>query len=129
MTYDMSSRRLAKHIAVEEVSSFEKRHILEEAMRPAVRIIFAPIMSRTRRDRNRGLYVHGTAQNRTVTIDPRSSEIGKTLLHEMIHLRHPDWSEEAVVSETRLRWGKMSWKEKARLLRLLGSARLEGEEP
>jgi hypothetical protein len=47
----------------------------------------------------------------------------------MIHLRHPDWSEEAVVSETRLRWGKMSWKEKARLLRLLGSAHLEGEVP
>ena len=100
-----------------------------KAVRPAVRIIFAPIMSRTRRDRDRGMYVHGTAQNRTVTIDPRSSEIGKTLLHEMIHLRHPDWSEEAVISETRLRWGKMSWKEKARLLRLLGSAHLEGEEP
>jgi hypothetical protein len=98
-------------------------------MRPAVRIIFAPIMSRTKGDRVRGLFVHGTAQNRTITLDPRSSEIGKTLLHEMIHLRHPDWSEEAVVSETRLRWGKMSWKEKARLLRLLGSAHLEGEEP
>ena len=97
-------------------------------MRPAVRIIFAPIMSRTKGDRDRGLFVHGTTQNRTITIDPRSSEIGKTLLHEMIHLRHPDWSEEAVVSETRLRWGKMSWKEKARLLRLLGSAHLEGEE-
>ena len=98
-------------------------------MRPAVRIIFAPIMSRTKADRDRGVFVHGTAHNRTITIDPRSSEIGKTLLHEMIHIRHPDWSEEAVVSETRLRWGKMSWKEKARLLRLLGTARLEGGEP
>ncbi len=98
-------------------------------MRPAVRIIFAPIMSRSKTDRERGLFVHGTAQNRTITIDPRSSEIGKTLLHELLHIRHPDWSEEAIVSETRLRWGKMSWKEKARLLRLLGSARLEGEEP
>ena len=104
-------------------------------MRPAVRIIFAPIMSRSKRDRERGLYTHGTTQNRTITLDPRSSEIGKTLLHgagspgRLIHLRHPDWSEEAVVSETRLRWGKMSWKEKARLLRLLGAARLEGEEP
>jgi hypothetical protein len=97
-------------------------------VRPAVRIIFAPIMSRSRKDRERGLFVHGTAQNRTITIDPRSSEIGKTLLHEMLHVRHPDWSEEAIVSETRLRWGKMSWKEKARLLRLLGSARLEGED-
>jgi hypothetical protein len=97
-------------------------------MRPAVRIIFAPIMSRSKAERERGLYVHGMAQNRTITIDPRSSEIGKTLLHEMLHLRHPDWSEEAIVSETRLRWGKMSWKEKARLLRLLGSAHLEGEE-
>ena len=93
-----------------------------------MRIIFAPIMSRTKADRDRGFFVHGTAQNRTITIDPRSSEIGKTLLHEMIHVRHPDWSEEAVVSETRLRWNRMSWKEKARLLRLLGCAILEGEE-
>jgi len=98
-------------------------------VRPAVRIIFAPIMSRSKKERDRGLFVHGTAQNRTITIDPRSSEIGKTLLHELLHIRHPDWSEEAIVSETRLRWGKMSWKEKARLLRLLGSARLEGEDP
>ena len=97
-------------------------------MRPAVRIIFAPIFSRSKRERKRGMFVHGTAQNRTITLDPRSSEIGKTLLHELIHLRHPDWSEEAVVSETRLRWGKMSWKEKARLLKLLGSARLENED-
>ena len=55
-------------------------------MRPALRIIFAPIMSRTKRDRVRGVFVHGTAHNRTITLDPRSSEIGKTLLHEMIHL-------------------------------------------
>ena len=98
-------------------------------MRPAVRIIFAPIMSRSKKDRERGLFVHGTAQNRTITIDPRSSEIGKTLLHEMLHIRHPDWSEEAIVSVTRLRWGKMSWQEKARLLRLRGSARSSAGRP
>ena len=44
-------------------------------MRPAVRIIFAPIMSRSKRDRERGYYVHGTTQNRTITIDPRSSAV------------------------------------------------------
>ena len=49
-------------------------------MRPAVRIVFAPIMSRSKRERDRGYYVHGTTQNRTITLDPRSSEIGKTLL-------------------------------------------------
>ena len=56
-------------------------------------------------------------QGHTHDAVPAAIEIGKTLLHEMIHVRHPDWSEEAVVSETRLRWNKMSWKEKARLLR------------
>lgn len=97
-------------------------------MRPAIRLVFAPLFKRYKAERQNSLHLHGTAQGRTITLDPRSSEIGKTLLHELIHLRHPNWSEEAVLSETKLRWGKMSWKEKARLLKLLATAQIEGEQ-
>lgn len=97
-------------------------------MRPAVKIIFAPLFLRNKKVREGGGYVHGEAKNRTIWLDPRSSEIGKTLLHELIHVRHPSWSEAAVITETHKRWMKMSWKEKARLLKLLGAAMLEGED-
>jgi len=96
-------------------------------MRPAVRIIFAPIMSRSKVDREAGRYLHGTAQARTITLDPRGSEVAKTLLHELLHVWNPGWSEAAVVSETKVRWARMTWKEKAALYRLLGAATLEGE--
>ena len=97
-------------------------------MKPAIRIIFAPIMNRDKKVREGGGRVHGTAQARTITLDPRGSEIGKTLLHELLHVRHPDWSEATILAETKSRWTKMSWKEKAHTYKLLGAAHLEGEE-
>ena len=96
-------------------------------MRPAVKIVFAPLFYRNKKEREEGKVTHGEALRRTVKLDPRSSDIGKTLLHELLHVRNPSWSEQAVVTETNRKWKKMSWKEKARMLRLLGSATLEGE--
>lgn len=96
-------------------------------MRPAIKIIFAPLNNRHKLEREKGLIVDGKTIGRTIWLDPRSKDIGETLLHEMIHLRKPSLSEKDVIAETKKRWGKMSWKEKANLLRLLGSAELEGE--
>jgi hypothetical protein len=96
--------------------------------RAAVRVVFAPLFGRFKTDRARGLNVHGTASGRTITLDPRSSEIVKTCLHELIHLRNPGWSEEAVVTETAIRYKRMGWKEKARLLQLIGRGTIEGED-
>jgi hypothetical protein len=50
-----------------------------------------------------------------------------TLVHELTHVRHPDWTEQQVRDHTARRMKKMSWKEKARTLQLLGSAIIEGE--
>lgn len=97
-------------------------------MKPAVRIIFAPIFKRDKAVREAGDFLHGTAQGRTITIDPRGSSILDTLVHELCHIRHPDWTEQMVRDHTKIRMGKMGWKEKARLLQLLGNARIEGEE-
>jgi hypothetical protein len=90
----------------------------------AIRVIFAPLFLRGKKT---GLYTHGETRDRTIWLDPRSSEIVKTMVHELLHLKHPSWSEEAVVTETVRRLKKMGWKEKARLLQLVGKGTIEGE--
>lgn len=96
--------------------------------KPAIRIIFAPLFLREKKIREAGGYVHGTARGRTIEIDPRSSAILDTLVHELTHIDHPSWPEVDVRAHTKKRMTKMGWKEKARLLKLLGSAMIEGEE-
>lgn len=101
-------------------------------LKPAVRIVFAPIALRNRSkiERDAGMHTHGEAdkEKRTVYIDPRMSDIGPTLYHELTHIRHPDWDEDRVHAYEIIRWGKMGWREKARIYQLLGSAILKGEE-
>lgn len=96
-------------------------------MRPAVRIVFAPLLRRNKTERDKGLHTHGEARGRTIKIDPRSSMLLDTLIHELTHARHPDWSETMVREYVKVWMVKSSWKRKAHALRLLGSARLEGE--
>jgi hypothetical protein len=96
-------------------------------VKPAIRIVFAPLFKRDKTVRDAGQYLHGTASGRTVTIDPRSSSLLDTFVHELTHIRHPSWPESAVEEHTKRRLKKMSWKEKARLLQLLGSGKIEGE--
>jgi len=71
--------------------------------------------------------VDGLANGRTMWLDPRSPDILDTLVHELAHINHPGWTEQEVVSYTKKRMKKMGWKEKARLLKLLGYAEIEGE--
>jgi len=47
----------------------------------------------------------------------------------MLHAEHPGWSEKAVRRETAIRWRRMGWRDKAKLLLLLGRARLASFEP
>lgn len=98
-----------------------------QGMRPAIRIIFAPLHKRDKEVREKGWELHGKALGRTIWLDPRSKDILDILVHELTHIAHPSWEEKEVESHTQKRLSKMSWKEKANLLRLLGSAELEGE--
>jgi len=50
------------------------------------------------------------------------------MVHELTHVDHPSWTEEEVEAATQKRLKKMSWKAKGRMLKLLGSAIIEGEE-
>lgn len=96
-------------------------------MKPAVRIVFAPLFHRSKRARDQGLRTHGQARGRTVWIDPRGKNVARTLLHELIHVQHPSWTEQRVTAEEARRWDRMTWRAKARLFQMLGSAILEGE--
>lgn len=101
--------------------------------RPAVRIVFAPIVFRGRKQRQnfeKCMRLHGLADKakRTILLDPRLSDVAMTLYHELTHIRHPSWTEDQVEAHEQMRWLRMSWREKARLYQMLGSARLEGEE-
>jgi hypothetical protein len=93
----------------------------------AIRVIFAPLFLRGQQ--RPGVYTHGEARQRTMWLDPRSSEIVKTAVHEATHIEHPAWSEEAVITETARRYKKMGWKERARWLQLIGKGTIEGELP
>lgn len=81
--------------------------------RPALKLILAPLARHNAR---------GMAQGRTIWVDPRPPWPAHTLLHELIHLEQPAWSETHVKRETTVRWRRMTWQEKAELLRLLGRA-------
>jgi len=101
-------------------------------MRPAVRIVFAPI---ARRNRSRAEAADETSvaglsykRERTIKLDPRMDNLGRTLYHELLHVRHPDWTEERIGAEEELRWNRMTWKSKARLYQMLGTAHVEGED-
>lgn len=87
--------------------------------KPAVRIILAPLGRH---------YAWGMQQSRTVWIDPRTLSPHRILLHELIHLDNPSWSETRVRRETARRWKRMTWKSKAALLRMFGQARMGHDE-
>jgi hypothetical protein len=66
----------------------------------------------------------GMSQGRKIWIDPRTPWPHHVLLHELIHVENPSWSETRVSEETTRRWKVMTWRQKAELLQLLGSARV-----
>jgi hypothetical protein len=92
------------------------------ALKPALRIVLAPIG-----DAHADVVVRAgapAAGERVVRVDPRSRNPHYYLLHELIHLEHVGWSETTVRRETARRWRRMGWRDKAKLLLLLGRARL-----
>ncbi len=86
--------------------------------RPAIRIILAPLQ----REAPKGHKLMGTAEGRTIRLDPRQPNIVQTYLHEKLHVEHPSWSETRVRAETASRWKKMTWRQKAMLTRELAHA-------
>jgi hypothetical protein len=66
----------------------------------------------------------GTAQQRTIRLDPRQSHLTQTFLHEKLHIENPSWSETAVRKETARRWKAMGWREKALLVKELAHAQV-----
>ena len=68
------------------------------------------------------------AQQRTIWIDPRTSYPARVLDHELLHLKHPNWTEAQVLREEAKRWKAMTWRQKAQLLKLLAKAEIKGAD-
>ena len=96
--------------------------------RPAVRIILAPLGRKrgSPHEPSFGAPLQGETSGRTIWIDPRVPLPAKVLLHELIHVRHPGWPEDRVLAAEEVRWSRMTWREKAELYKLLGTAEIQG---
>ena len=80
-----------------------------------------------------GLYrenCHAIAQSGLVAIDPSSPvPAAKNLLHELIHVRRPLWSETRTREWESKLWRESSWQQKGELYRMLGKSKIwNGEE-
>ena len=73
---------------------------------------------------------HAIAQSGLVAIDPSSRCPGaKNLLHELIHVRRPLWSETKTRRWEGIIWRTSTWQQKGELYRMLGRAKVwSGEE-
>lgn len=72
----------------------------------------------------------GVSQQGLIVLDPRSrTSLARVMLHELIHVKRPMWSETRTLKEERRLWELATWREKAELYRLLGKGKVwEGEE-
>ena len=66
----------------------------------------------------------GMAKGRTVWIDPSGTWPAHTLLHELLHIAYPKRTEALFRRETTRPWGRLGWKERAKLLMRFGTARI-----
>lgn len=67
----------------------------------------------------------GVSQQGLVVLDPRSrSPLARTLLHELIHIKRPMWSETRTLQEDNRLWHLATWQEKGLLYAMLGKAKI-----
>jgi len=67
----------------------------------------------------------GTAQQGLIVVDPRTRiPLARVLLHELIHVKRPFYSEPKTLREERRLWNLATWQEKAELFKLLGKGRV-----
>ncbi len=85
-----------------------------------MRLVFKPMMHTEK--------CVGAVVGNTILLDPRHSPLARTLLHELIHVDHPDWSEWKVLREERRLWKILTWREKALLYKQLGRGVMLNDE-
>jgi hypothetical protein len=67
----------------------------------------------------------GTAQQGLLVVDPRPrTPLARVLMHELIHVVRPLWSEGKTLREERRLWRVATWQEKAQLFKLLGKGEI-----
>lgn len=89
---------------------------------PIHRLVFKPILSHHSKDSPKGDRGLCYRRERVIKLDPRDHNPARVYVHELIHLKHPDWSETRVNREERAVWRVLTWKDKARLYIAMGKA-------
>lgn len=84
---------------------------------PTIRLFLVPSINRSKVE-----WLEGWSDqpgSRTIYVDLPNARMSmvRLLIHEVIHVWHPGWSERKVVRETRKKFNKMTWKGKAELLK------------
>ncbi len=87
---------------------------------PIHRLVFRPIKAARPRGKWDGAFGKCYSRRRLIVLDSRGPHLARTLLHELLHLSYPGWSERRVRIEERARWKKLTWKDKARLYQAIG---------
>lgn len=88
---------------------------------PAHRLLFLPLGREK-------LHAWCSSTERTIALDPRSTNLLHSYVHELLHLRFPSWTEAKVIRETRREWKKLTWRDKAKLAQALGKGRVGQDE-
>jgi hypothetical protein len=84
---------------------------------PTIRLFLVPSINRSKVE-----WLEGYTEqpgSRTICADLPNARMNvvRLLVHEVIHVQHPSWSECRVVQETRKVYNKMTWKAKANFLK------------
>ncbi len=79
---------------------------------PTIRLFLVPIINSHKKE-----WVQAYSEQpggRTIYLDPRTRRnMVRLLIHEVLHVQHPKWSERKIVRETSKRFNEMGWKAKA----------------
>ena len=81
---------------------------------PTIRLFLVPCINKYKRE---WIQAYTEECSRTIFVDVRTRcHMVRILIHEVLHVQHPSWSEHRVCAETRKKFNKMTWKGKAELL-------------
>lgn len=82
---------------------------------PTIRLFLVPLINSCKKE-----YLNAYSEQpggRTIFLDPRTKfNMVRLLIHEVLHVQHPSWSEHKTETETTKKYKAMGWKARATLL-------------
>lgn len=77
--------------------------------------------------RDKSGYIHGLCTENRIYINlMTNTSPARTYIHELLHLRHPEWSETRVEKQESVMWNKMDTRKRFNVYKKLFSRRFRG---